>query len=220
MNNILKNKRKNSKRIHYGSLAWNILKIAGAGAILLSLFALPHIGKALAPFLRDANIPEKDWRRDNVRDAIARLRRRRYVKLIERGGESYLVVSKYGQECLRRFDFDNINIKKPWRWDKKWRLVIFDIPERLKKRREAIRYKLNSIGFIPIQKSVFVHPYPCEDEIDFLCNFLSIQRYVYCLKAESLGNAEIKIRSHFDLLCSGRYLNFSNPPQILAIAKN
>lgn len=166
----------------------------------MSLFMLPNMGRAIAPFLPDADIPERDWRRDHIRGAINRLRKRRYVKSIERNGESYLLISKFGKETLRRFDFDNINIKKPWRWDKKWRLVIFDIPEYIKKRRETIRYKLNSIGFIPIQKSVFVHPYPCEDEIDFLCNFLSIQRYVHYIEAKSLGNAEIKIRRHFDLL--------------------
>lgn len=41
-------------------------------------------------------------------------------------------------------------------WDKKWRVVIFDIPEKHKKLRHALRWKLREWEFIPWQKSVWV----------------------------------------------------------------
>jgi phenylacetic acid degradation operon negative regulatory protein len=43
-------------------------------------------------------------------------------------------------------------------WDRKWRVVIFDIPEIDKKAREHLRQKLVSLGFGKLQKSVYVSP--------------------------------------------------------------
>lgn len=194
-----KNKKKKISRIHYDSLAWNILKAVGLGAIVLTMFMAPNMGKVFGPLLDD--VPERNWRRDKVREAIQRLRRGRYVKLVYRGGEQYLAITEWGNERLSQFDFDGLKPpKKPWRWDKKWRMVIFDIPERRKRERRAFRDKLDEIGLLPLQKSVFIHPHPCEDEIDFLCQFLNISRFVHYVEAKHLGNAEIKARKHFELL--------------------
>ena len=52
--------------------------------------------------------------------------------------------------------------------DGEWRIVIFDIPEKFKKAREALRMKLKELGFLELQKSVFIFPYECEDEINFI----------------------------------------------------
>src|SRR3989344_4682297 len=47
-----------------------------------------------------------------------------------------------------KFKIDEMEIKKPAKWDGEWRIVIFDIPERFKKAREALRKKLKDLGFI------------------------------------------------------------------------
>ena len=44
----------------------------------------------------------------------------------------------------------------------------FDIPERFKKQGEALRNKLRELGFAKLQESVFIYPYECEDEINFI----------------------------------------------------
>ena len=78
--------------------------------------------------------------------------------------------------------------------------MIFDIPEKKKKERLAISKKLKDIGFYPMQKSVFIYPYDCRDEIDFICEFLSISRYVnYCV-VEFLDKNEGDLRSFFNVL--------------------
>lgn len=41
-------------------------------------------------------------------------------------------------------------------WDKKWRIVVFDIPEKHKKLRHALRWKLREWEFVLWQKSVWV----------------------------------------------------------------
>jgi DNA-binding transcriptional regulator PaaX len=56
-------------------------------------------------------------------------------------------------------------IKKPW--DGKWRLVIFDIPEKERRIRSLIRSKLRELGLAPIQRSVWISPLPLDS---FLTN--------------------------------------------------
>ena len=67
-----------------------------------------------------------------------------------------------------------MRINKPKKWDRKWRIILFDIPEKIRKARDVFRYHLNQLGFYEFQKSVFVHPYNCKDEIDYLIEFIYI----------------------------------------------
>ncbi|MCH7763134.1 MAG: hypothetical protein IIB95_05255, partial [Candidatus Marinimicrobia bacterium] len=59
-----------------------------------------------------------------------------------------------------------------------WRIVIFDIPEKRKKARDAINLKLKELGFHPIQKSTFIFPYECRNEIDFVAEHFFVRKYI------------------------------------------
>ncbi len=92
-----------------------------------------------------------------------------------------------------------MQIKKSAIWDRKWRVVFFDIPEKKRKARDALRNKLRELGFRELQKSVFVHPYSCQSEIDFIVEFFEIRPYVRYGELTNLTNeAELKLR--FDLV--------------------
>lgn len=188
-------------RIQYGSLAWNLLKAVGYGAITASLLVAPNIGVALAPLLRDDPRARREWRRRHVQQAMKRLRDRRLVRYEERGKETYLMITEHGKQRLRTFEFEQIRLPdRPRRWDGKWRIVAFDIPERKRRERKIFRDKLDQLGFLALQRSVYVYPYPCGDEIDFLSHFLAIHRFAHLIEAGSLGSAEGFCRRRFDLL--------------------
>lgn len=90
-----------------------------------------------------------------------------------------------------RFNFEN---KKK---DGFWRLVIFDIPEKQKTKRELLRQKLKEFDFYMIQKSVFVSPYKCEKEIQVLCNILGLDNEVCVIVAKDLGRINKEVKSLF-----------------------
>src|SRR3989344_4076427 len=48
---------------------------------------------------------------------------------------------------------------KSKKWDGKWRIIIFDIPQELHRERNILRRRLRSMGFYMLQKSVFIFPY-------------------------------------------------------------
>jgi DNA-binding transcriptional regulator PaaX len=44
-------------------------------------------------------------------------------------------------------------------WDKKWRIIFFDIPEEKRHLRDYLRTILRAIGFKEFQKSIWIYPY-------------------------------------------------------------
>ncbi len=113
----------------------------------------------------------------------------------DKDGVVRIILTKEGKQKALQFQFDDIKIKKPNNWDGIWRMVIFDIPEKRKKAREAIRKKLKELGFKELQKSVLVHPYECENEIDFIVEVFQIRNCVRFIRAASITNDEqLKIK--------------------------
>ena len=90
-------------------------------------------------------------------------------------------------------------IKTHPEWDLKWRVIIFDIPKELHRERIKFRYWLKSLGFFPLQESVFVFPYPCEEELGDICARLKISEYIDVLIAESAGFREEEIKEYYEL---------------------
>jgi len=77
--------------------------------------------------------------------------------------------------------------------------VAFDIPEDYKRARDALRRKLQQLGFRELQKSVFVFPYECKDEIEFIVEFFAIRKYVRYGVLDLIDN-DLQLRKTFRLL--------------------
>lgn len=144
----------------------------------------------------------REWKKINeekLKKEIRTLYRSRLIEAKENpdGSFSY-VLSDKGKMKILTYHFQEIKIKKE-KWDGKWRLVIFDIPEKLKAYRNAFREKLKKLGFYELQKSVFVFPYPCQNELDFTIEFFNLRKYVRCGILESIDN-ELHLKKIFNLL--------------------
>jgi len=87
--------------------------------------------------------------------------------------------------------------KKP-RWDGKWRIVIFDIPEDKKKLREIFRVKLKEIGFRRLQNSVWITPQDVQTAIKMLAEGYLVAEYTQFVLAEAISG-EQKLIKEFDL---------------------
>ena len=180
------------------SLTREILFMVAVGPILLSSLFLPNAPKMLKPLIKW----RKNWGkfdRQRIREAINRLNQKRLIELTQKGDNLYIEITENGKKLIKNFDYDNIELPSYKKWDKKWRLVIFDIPEKKKKERRAFSVKLKDLGFYPLQESVFIYPYDCRNEIDFVCSFLSVDRYVnYCV-VDTLDKKEGDLRKFFNL---------------------
>lgn len=144
----------------------------------------------------------KEWGKineRNLRDAIKRLYRSRLVDCQENmDGSTLLILSEQGAQRMLRYHMEHITIPKPARWDGLWRIVIFDIPERFKPGRDALSGKLKHLGFISLQRSVFVFPYECRDEVDFLVEMFQLRPYVRYMIVQQIDTA-LELKHKFGL---------------------
>ena len=77
---------------------------------------------------------------------------------------------------------------------------MFDIREERKQVREQLRILLSGAGFLRIQDSVWIYPYPCDDFIALVRTHLrSGTGEMLSFVAEAL-EADRKLREHFKLM--------------------
>ncbi|MDO8492291.1 MAG: hypothetical protein Q7S34_01460 [bacterium] len=160
-----------------------------AGVLSIGLVA-PNVLKAMA----SAGI--LSFRREN--ELIKRSRER----LIKGGLLVYknklLHLTPKGESTLRRFELREFKLKKPRHWDGKWRVLIFDIPEKRRRLRDRIRETLVMIGFVRLQDSVWAYPYDCEDAITLLKADFGIGKSILYMIVEMLEGDSF-LKKHFDL---------------------
>lgn len=99
-----------------------------------------------------------------------------------------LCLTRRGEALLRQWELRAQARKKPRKWDGKWRVLIFDIPERRKTLRSQIRRTLVEIGFVRLQDSVWVYPYDCEDFLMLLKADFRVGRELLYMIVDSLEN--------------------------------
>ena len=188
-----KNKEKLAKRV--GHIQQKVLLLL-LGGLTLSLTRSPK------QYFRVLKSIGKEWKainRRSLNDAIQKLYQSKLVSSKDnRDGTLTLVLSQEGEELALTYDLDRLVIKEPTAWDKKWRVVMFDVPEHLKKVRDTLRMHFKDMGFYEFQKSVFVHPYPCREEIEFIIEHYNARRFIRFIIATDIDNA-IELKRHFKL---------------------
>src|SRR3989344_9098522 len=133
--------------------------------------------------------------RQNEYINTARRRLKKAGLLVEEDG--FLRLSSKGARQLQSFGPRMIGAK-PRTWDKKWRILIFDIPERRRLTRDKIRFHLRRSGFVRAQDSVWIYPYPCEEFVALLKAECRVGKDMLYLIVETL-EGDVRFRKLFDL---------------------
>lgn len=180
---------------------------AATAKFLLAFIALGGVvfAGALAPgiFLAAKSIQgSRRYSKKQISGAIHTLKSRQLIEIIEEGDDKFKVqLTNKGKKRVRDFCFEALTIATPEKWDKKWRVLIFDIPTKPKiyhQAREALRHKIKELGFYQMQKSTWVYPYECEDEILFIAELFQVQKHIEILTVEKLLH-EDKLKKKFEL---------------------
>lgn len=163
--------------------------VAAAGLVSIGLLA-PNIIKILGPALQKSMLFSGN---------VNRSRR----KLVDTGYLKYnnnrmLELTPKGRAKLDQLELYNYKIKKPKKWDKRWRMLIFDIKEDRKILRDRVRRTLQTLGFYRLQDSVWVYPYDCEDLITLLKADFRIGNDLLYIIADSIENDK-RLKNIFNL---------------------
>jgi len=120
--------------------------------IILLLMAGAALGLATSPRAqkRIFRVFKKDWEfisKQKLYRNIKELEELSIVRYRKKGEWWNIELTEKGKKQAQKIGFNKLKISKPKRWDKKWRIIIFDVPEKNKIIREALREKIQKLGF-------------------------------------------------------------------------
>lgn len=121
-------------------------------------------------------VPSK-YKKSNLYTTVSRMVSSELIEKVIEEGEPKFRLSSNGSKKLVR-DFPLITLQNK-RWDKKWRILIFDIPETIRWRRDVFREKLKSLGFGRVQQSVWVSAHPFENDIREFIKAQDLDSFAY-----------------------------------------
>lgn len=136
-----------------------------------------------------------------MKRALKRLEKRHIISLEKQGSEVVVKVLEKGRVEVLIYSVQQLlQLKrKNKRWNGKWFLVFFDVPEKERKKRDYLRNFLSTIGFFQYQKSVYIYPYECRKEITLIKQIVEGGQYMQYIVAQEIEN-EAKIKRVFALI--------------------
>jgi DNA-binding transcriptional regulator PaaX len=160
--------------------AKNTLKALGlAGAVSTALVA-PNSTILIESIMKRAD-------KKKAQKTLSYLKYHNLVEVEERNGNLFFKLTSKGRDRFERIMLDELNIKTPRKWDKKWRMIIFDIPSNKNTQRKQLLFYFRTLNFYMLQNSVWIHPFECKKEIGALLSYLQLEPYVTYVLVED-GN--------------------------------
>jgi len=128
-------------------------------------------------------VPQK-YKKHNFEMAMRNALKIGRIKKVIKQGKAYLKLTPRGQTKLVEY-FPLFKFEKG-EWDRRWRVLIFDIEEKNRKTRDSFRRKLVELGFGQLQKSVYISPFPIEEEMTEFIENLGLKGKVYLFVSPKL----------------------------------
>lgn len=131
----------------------------------------------------------REYKRRKVYDTFYNLRKQGCISIKNINHQVYIHLTEEGKKRAGWLQVDCLKIKRPKKWDGIWRMVMFDIGKLKNIYREAFRGKLKELGFFPLQKSIWIYPFDCQDEVGLLKEFFGFSdKEVRLAAAQDIGN--------------------------------
>lgn len=173
-----------------------LLKYMALGGVVV---VLSLVNPVLPHYLIKAYFKNKKFQKAKFLRDIKRLQGRDLIDFEELpDGQIKMVLKSNSKKIILKYDIDNMKLKKSHLWDRKWRLVVFDIPNYKRTASSAFSYKLKDLGFYRLQKSVYLCPFPCGEEIEFIASIFNIREHILMLNVSNFEGDE-KLKHHFGL---------------------
>ncbi|MBI1999080.1 MAG: hypothetical protein HYS74_00295 [Parcubacteria group bacterium] len=166
-----------------------LFAISAAGIVALGALSPILVGSFAAAYTAQQKIKKRDFN-----NRVQYLKRRGYIRIEKKRDGYHLSLTREGKKKVAYYKLQELSVKRPKKWDGIWRIVFFDIPTSDHWKRAALREQLHVLDFYQLQKSVWVHPFDCEDEVLFVKNHFNIaDDHLRIIYTDDLGDdGEIK----------------------------
>lgn len=186
-----------------------ILKIVGAAALIGGVMMLPATAVVVTPIIKFVNkkLDEREEIKNTKFDKVRlwlilrRLEKQRDVEFEQKpDGITVIKLTEKGKTRFFQYKLEEmLELFNKKEWDGKWRIIIFDVPEKERGKRDSFRAFLNRLKFFQLQESVYLTPYPCETEIAYLREYYGLGKKVQVLVTTGLED-DGAYRAYFGLI--------------------
>ena len=190
---MVKANKTEEKKYKSGELKKIVLAALGIGVVLGgSVLLTPNFPIVLGSIIKlieefkSVKVPKRKMMR-----VLKQLEKKEIIH-IERLNDEVKVNIKnhFHTEIVKYSIKELLALKHKKKWEGKWFLVIFDVPEVQRNKRDYLRRFLYEIGFYPYQQSVYVYPYECEKEIALIKKIIESGKYISYIVADRLENQD------------------------------
>lgn len=188
MGKLEENSKRKSKRGEIQKIILESIKLMGVLSVGL---VAPNVLKAMHKLGLITNVRQSEI----ISSSASKLAKKGLLKF----NGKYYELTKAGERQLRLLQLQNFKFNRPRKWDKKWRVIVFDIPEQRRKVRDRIRNLFITAGLVRLQDSVWVYPHDCEDIIGLLKTDFGIGKDLLYMIVDEIENDK-HLREEFDLL--------------------
>jgi hypothetical protein len=161
------------------SIIDSLLRYLAIGGVLSTTVLAPNafelIDKRLQQYM---NTLEPKGQQREYQRLLTNMKKQGLISYDTEGISRGIQLTEKGRERAEKANLDYLIIPVPDEWDKHWRLVMFNVPERFKTKRDAFTRKLKELGLLQLQRGVWIHPYPCQAEVESLAVVNGIQEYI------------------------------------------
>jgi len=169
-----------------------VLTILASGTLLATAFIMPGVAKILPRPGQDYKKDWKEWKRFNssyLRRTLERLKRQKLVEIQEgEKGVTTIKITAPGKRKVLKYALEELEIPQLKFWDGKWRLIIYDIPQHKRRLSNLLSQTLKNLGFLALQKSVYLIPYPCQSQVEFIREYFGLGDNVLILEVNKIEN--------------------------------
>lgn len=196
--------KKKAGRLKHGALTDMIFEAIANGLIegwrgYPRGFRLPMVLGYVIKYILE--IKKMKVKREKIEKAIKNLKQRKILSIKRKNDKVYVYLKEKGEKRVIKhsikllLDFK----KKKKRWNGKWFLVFFDVPEIERRKRNYLRQLLKELGFYQYQESVYIFPYECEREVVLIRKIVDAGKFMKYIIAEKIEEEE-KIKKFFNLV--------------------
>lgn len=165
-----------------------IISLLAAGGFLAAALVVPNAVQALKLL-----IPKAKRRREYyIKSKVGQLIERGLIEVKRAQGQSFLRLTVRGKSELLKYQSpERYPRREKKKWDRRWRIVIFDIHEYNRRTRDNLRRELVQFGFRRLQHSVWVTPVECEEFILLLKASLKLGKSVIYFETDKFAGEQM-----------------------------
>ena len=172
------------------------LKIIGVVGLTGITIVAPNALQGLNLLLKKSPTRIHDTQR-----ILNELRRQGLVHITQDSDQLSFALTPAGAHRLQQVVVDELRIARPKKWDSHWRLVTFDIPVKQSKARKHLTDHLQDLGFFMLQRSLWVHPFPCFDLVEQIAGHYNVLRHCSFVEIYRLDDVSTKrLARHFQTI--------------------